>query len=206
MVCYAFVCGNPWRLIYGTDCFGNVCGSQNRRIPMRDFEVQAMSGSDMRSKPFLFYYYPEYPKLSRSVCVERCPDEFINEDLSEFLAYQNRSGLNLCDYALTPQDILSHVNERLFGAAGRCPVLPIYPQRSLFRRCVPALLHNEYRSRSFDVYSSLGLSNAPSAATNNSLEPAARAPLRKQDADALNNIFGFFNEVNSISQQVYSVS
>jgi solute carrier family 44 protein 1 (choline transporter-like protein) len=43
---FAFVIGNPFRLIHGSDSFGNTCGHKNEA-----FDELQLSGLDMTNRP-----------------------------------------------------------------------------------------------------------------------------------------------------------
>lgn len=63
----AFGEGDPRRIIYGTDSWGNLCGRDN------DKEIESkMSGLDTRGYGFLYYTNPTDDSAFK-LCVKECP-------------------------------------------------------------------------------------------------------------------------------------
>lgn len=95
---FAFVVGNPLRLVYGSDSFGNICGRRND-----PFDNLPFSGLDLRSKPFVFYLNTKEISKSLKICVKQCPNETINHTGDLFLFYQ-RTNASLCRYDIDMSD------------------------------------------------------------------------------------------------------
>ncbi|XP_021343582.1 choline transporter-like protein 1 isoform X1 [Mizuhopecten yessoensis] len=125
--------GDPYRLIYGVDSWGNTCNRNNAPI-----ESASFSGKDMTDMKKMFYfdqmyfasYIPNGPILPEKnylkTCVASCPDQQLNLD-SDYNSYYNTTGNNLCRHDVTSYE----------DVHDKCPPLPITPHVSLFHRCVP---------------------------------------------------------------------
>ncbi|XP_055348122.1 choline transporter-like 1 [Paramacrobiotus metropolitanus] len=160
----AAVFGSPFRLLYGHDSFGNVCGIFNDRIDNR-----TLTGLDLRDKPYVFSFDINNPRDSLKICVSRCPDRPLST-LKDLENYGRREGVALCRYDIsiaeygksdtvllnsdecaalrrdaTAVEILANygVNGCLVKIAqwregyGNCPRLPVQPSFPVLRRCVP---------------------------------------------------------------------
>nr|XP_022315976.1 choline transporter-like protein 1 [Crassostrea virginica]XP_022315977.1 choline transporter-like protein 1 [Crassostrea virginica] len=129
--------GDPDRLIYGVDSWGNVCSKRNRRI-----EGVSRSGEDCTDKRNLFFYdksiFVNYVPGSHittdraAVCVRSCPSRALN-NVADLQAFYNQTGSSLCWYDVPPGSFFD-------GAAhgrDRCPSLAIEPHESFLFRCIP---------------------------------------------------------------------
>eukprot|EP00042_Codosiga_hollandica_P038302 m.310639 g.310639 ORF g.310639 m.310639 type:complete len:659 (+) comp55355_c0_seq1:221-2197(+) len=68
LAAFAFSNGNPKRLLYGVDSFGNICGQNNAPVT-----GAPNSGLDMTSRRLLYYFTPDQSDSLRS-CTELCPN------------------------------------------------------------------------------------------------------------------------------------
>ncbi|XP_063413197.1 choline transporter-like protein 1 isoform X1 [Mytilus trossulus] len=131
--------GDPYKMIYGVDSWGNICNRDNEPIP-----GAPMSGRNMIGKVKKFYFDQTYftsqistglPVLDESIyistCVSGCPNDTL-VDGSAIDEYRNNSGINLCRY-----DTLSYVSDNQI-----CPTPPITKHVSVFNRCIPEVLVN----------------------------------------------------------------
>lgn len=132
--------GDPYRLAFGVDSWGNVCNKKNVKIPGVE-----RSGRDLRGINKLFFFdesilnnYVIGQTTANSkpiICVSSCP----SADISTYVQLQNYSqnaGINYClyDYKLAgnSSDVVM------------CPNLPISKQKSILFRCVPSTLSATY--------------------------------------------------------------
>ncbi|GLH14489.1 CTL-like protein 2 [Gryllus bimaculatus] len=135
---FAFVYGNPLRLLNGYDTFGNTCGtSKNEKIGNL-----SLSGLDTIDKSFLFYLDIKDVRKTMKLCVKKCPDHNLNtfNDIEKF--YKD-TGSKLCRYdfnfnevrdkRLSEQDIANTITLPL----GPCPPLPVYLSDPVLHRCIP---------------------------------------------------------------------
>ncbi|KAK6180571.1 hypothetical protein SNE40_012702 [Patella caerulea] len=140
-MCYVsylgFISGNPNRLIYGTDSWGNVCSQNNDKIPGSN-----LSGQDMGQRPVIFYYDKDFLKdissgnyltsSSVSVCVSTCPNSTLTtvQHLQDFATtYDSR----LCQYDVQ----ISQYYSGDVNGTGTCPPLPVEATTEIFHRCIP---------------------------------------------------------------------
>lgn len=65
--------GNPYRMLYGSDDFGNVCGRSNNEVYNSDGSVLANSGFDMTGRAHLYYYDIVSSTNLRKECISTCP-------------------------------------------------------------------------------------------------------------------------------------
>lgn len=141
---FAFVIGDPIRLAYGQDSFGNTCGKENEELGNMTF-----SGMDMTDRPFLFFLNMSNLRQSLKICVKECPRENLitKKDIKEF---EEETGSRLCRYDIASfmersvmypelneadSKYFIHVEEKNGHYA--CPVPPVYATKPLFNRCVP---------------------------------------------------------------------
>lgn len=68
----SFHTGDPRRIAYGYDSFGNICGVDNRGISVNNAEGNENVGLDMRN--FRYLYFLDQPVKGLAICVESCPD------------------------------------------------------------------------------------------------------------------------------------
>lgn len=126
---FSYVYGDPLRLIYGYDSFGNVCGVKNEPLPNI-----SNSGQDHSDRKYVFFFNLQDLRTSIKLCVHQCPSRTLQsyEDLRSFA---EDSGSFLCRYELTP-DQLSSLPEHDNGF-GLCPDFPIYASSPVLNRCIP---------------------------------------------------------------------
>ncbi|VDL80672.1 unnamed protein product [Nippostrongylus brasiliensis] len=138
---YGLEHGDPYRIIFGSDSFGNTCGRNNRPIwirsnksrPREQFEF---SGQNMTDRKYMFPLNAFNAFDSIWACVHRCPEAAITSYdaiRTEALDFGN----SLCvspDSALN----LSEENPRF----GVCPKLPVLKNTNILNRCVPEDLKN----------------------------------------------------------------
>ncbi|CAC5407572.1 SLC44A1 [Mytilus coruscus] len=121
--------GDPYKMIYGVDSWGNICNRKNEPIP-----GAPMSGRNMIGKVKKFYFDQTYftsqintglPVLDESIyistCVSGCPNDTLL-DGSAIDEFRNTSGINLCRY-----DTMSYVSDNQL-----CPTPPITKQYSWY--------------------------------------------------------------------------
>lgn len=137
---FALALGDPRRLIYGCDSFGNVCGASNAPIGSLAF-----SGMDATDKPYLLYFDLVDPRNSLKICVSHCPSRALRT-MEEVRRFGQETGSSLCRYdvaannqsALSNATVLDLFNmEQQSTGIGPCPNLPLLPSRPIRNRCVP---------------------------------------------------------------------
>ncbi|XP_076441381.1 choline transporter-like protein 1 isoform X2 [Babylonia areolata] len=121
--------GDAFRLVYGTDSYGNTCDEDNtdRAIPNVPF-----SGQNLKGRPFVFFMDIQDPDHSLTLCVNQCPEKQLStrEDIFRF---SEQTGSLLCRYDLQPVQYFHSNNSK----AGPCPHLPVYQSQPLLNRCIP---------------------------------------------------------------------
>ncbi|OWA53979.1 CTL-like protein 1 [Hypsibius exemplaris] len=160
----AVLFGSPFRLLYGQDSFGNICGVKND--PIQDRE---MTGQDMTDRPFVFSYDITKPRDSLKMCVSRCPHRRLST-LKELETFAAREKSRLCRYDLAVADYVNSDAANVTRAQceflrsdgssvevlkdygdegclikilqwaegyGSCPKLPVNPTVQILNRCVP---------------------------------------------------------------------
>ncbi|XP_018897276.1 choline transporter-like 1 isoform X2 [Bemisia tabaci] len=146
---FAFVLGDPLRLIHGYDSFGNTCGQRNNN-KMGSLEF---SGLDMSDKKYLFFMDMSHINITQQICVKKCPDRDI-VDLEDVQRFFNETGSSLCSYNVDLVnmnfsryfDVLANKSnpnltiESLSTPLGPCPPFPIYKSTSILNRCVPVVI------------------------------------------------------------------
>ncbi|KAK3794487.1 hypothetical protein RRG08_003640 [Elysia crispata] len=128
--------GDPFRLVYGYDSFGNTCDADNsgKVIPGVRY-----AGWNLKGKPYLFFMDIRDPDHSLRICVNTCPETFI-EKAPVLYTVSQQTGSLLCRYDLS-LSLYAFANRTVHGP---CPVLPIYKSEPLLNRCVPTdLIHIE---------------------------------------------------------------
>ncbi|KAJ8033653.1 Choline transporter-like protein 3 [Holothuria leucospilota] len=119
--------GQPERLLYGADSFGNICGRKNDAI-----ENINLSGLDMSEKPFLFSFNPVTVSVdgisSTKICLENCPNESL-------VTPGQYAGYEICLYSLPPEDY-----NALHLTGDLCPRPPVPSSFAILNRCVPTTL------------------------------------------------------------------
>lgn len=141
---FAFTYGNPLRLVYGYDSFGNICGMNNNPIGNYSY-----SGLDMTDKSYLFFLNVHDLSNSLKLCVKVCPSRTLydQEDLYQFA---NETGSLLCRYDVPVENYLKadpltgHDEVRVNGSDnyGPCPKFPVYKSSAVLNRCVPTAAKN----------------------------------------------------------------
>uniref|UniRef100_A0A7E4UU58 Choline transporter-like protein n=1 Tax=Panagrellus redivivus TaxID=6233 RepID=A0A7E4UU58_PANRE len=142
---YAAIYGDPYKLLYGTDSFGNTCGRQNPKLaiigadkngtilPGATKQIFPMSGGDMTNKKFLFPLDVRHVLDTVWICVESCPPKTLS-DLKSFIDYGN-TGANLCTYDFKDFNTLSRAD---LANIGSCPKLPVHQSEAILNRCIPS--------------------------------------------------------------------
>eukprot|EP00039_Didymoeca_costata_P033517 m.42752 g.42752 ORF g.42752 m.42752 type:complete len:686 (+) comp9908_c0_seq2:368-2425(+) len=68
---YALLNGDPYRMIYGHDSFGNTCARKNPTL----FPSNSNDGLDLRGFDRLFYFHASDSPATLQLCVSSCPEE-----------------------------------------------------------------------------------------------------------------------------------
>ncbi|KDR21092.1 CTL-like protein 1 [Zootermopsis nevadensis] len=132
---FAYVYGDPLKLINGYDSFGNTCGVPNNE-KMGGLEL---SGLDTSDKRYLFYMDVKDIQNSLKICVKQCPDHNL-VNFANVQEFYERTGSLLCTYGFNlnsqewQQNSKSAVLQTKFGP---CPPTPIYDSVPVLNRCVP---------------------------------------------------------------------
>ncbi|CAL1534442.1 unnamed protein product [Lymnaea stagnalis] len=121
--------GDPFRLVYGTDSFGNTCDEDNSE---RIIAGVRHSGRNLKGRPHLFFMNIKEPDTSMRICVNKCPENDIitPRDLFDF---SQQTGSLLCRYDID-LSVYDVANRSIHGP---CPLLPIYKSESLLNWCIP---------------------------------------------------------------------
>ncbi|ESP02472.1 hypothetical protein LOTGIDRAFT_237969 [Lottia gigantea] len=132
--------GNPYSLFYGTDSWGNICSQQNEAI-----KGSNLSGLDMRTKPYIFYFDKDILKdvasghyldsTSKAICVSECPNETLSS-VEEMQEFANGTNSMLCQYDVPVSQYYSADP----NSTDTCPTLPIEETTEIFFRCIPQSL------------------------------------------------------------------
>ncbi|XP_025423200.1 CTL-like protein 1 [Sipha flava] len=146
---FAFVYGDPLRLINGHDSFGNTCGSSSNS------KMGELSGLDTTDKKFLYYLDPANIEHSLQICVTQCPDNNIL-DLDGLQKFYNRTKSALCSYNFDLSNVSYHEAQNrttiITTSLGPCPPFPIYKSHHVLNRCVPEVLTNETLPLIYNIY------------------------------------------------------
>lgn len=117
---FAFVFGNPLRVINGYDSFGNTCGVRhNERYA--DFPL---SGKNMIDKPELFYFDVEKLQEAIKICVKECPKTKILDNKELYKNYLETQ-TQLCKYDFNMSLIAGPFQKNYHHYLGPCPDFPI---------------------------------------------------------------------------------
>ncbi|XP_067119262.1 choline transporter-like 1 [Centruroides vittatus] len=156
---FAFVIGNPFRLIYGLDSFGNVCGLRNEQMGSL-----SLSGLNMTDRPYVFYLNMADISNSMKICVKKCPNRFIENEM-DLMMFEKETGTKLCRYDFNQDgsSFLYPVPENASLAKtfqlieenygyGPCPKMPIYPTKSVMNRCVPKAAFDLTKDAVYSIY------------------------------------------------------
>ncbi|XP_046407751.1 choline transporter-like 1 isoform X2 [Ischnura elegans] len=131
---FAFVYGDPRRLINGYDSFGNTCGTSNS-----DFHALDLSGVDLSDRPFVFFLNVNDIGASMKLCVKECPNRHLYS-LRDIELFYNETGSMLCRYGFNFTERVNFdvdPNITFVSPFGPCPVLPVFESSPLLNRCVP---------------------------------------------------------------------
>ncbi|KAI1295760.1 Choline transporter-like protein 1 [Halotydeus destructor] len=148
---FSYIIGNPLRLYYGQDSFGNICGIRNN-LKLVDADVP-YSGMDMTRRPFVFYMDPHNISHSLKICVQSCPKETLTSE-ADLIRYEGAYNVSYCRYdyrydpnsrplvvptpysspSSTPSDLLKTDRDQGYGP---CPRLPVYESKPILKRCIP---------------------------------------------------------------------
>lgn len=136
---FAFVFGNPQRLLNGYDSFGNTCGVKNNE-KFQDVNYGNASGISTLDKPYVFFFDLKDIKQSIKICVKSCPTKDLN-DARELYKYYQENGTDYCRYDFDTNKLntidASNKSELIFHLTGPCAKLPIYKSKPVFHRCIP---------------------------------------------------------------------
>lgn len=147
---FAFIYGDPLRLINGHDSFGNTCGSSGNS------KMSKLSNLDTTDKKFLFYLDPSNIEHSMQICVKQCPDSNILA-LKDLQKFYNRTESLLCSYNFDLNNFTT--DEELYksniftSSLGPCPPFPVYKSHHVMNRCVPEELNNQTLPLIYNIYS-----------------------------------------------------
>ncbi|XP_025111130.1 choline transporter-like protein 1 isoform X2 [Pomacea canaliculata] len=121
--------GDAFRLVYGTDSFGNTCDEDNTGRSVANVRY---SGQNLKGRPYVFFMDVKDPDRSMTICVNKCPEKELRtrEDIFRF---SEQTGSLLCRYDLNTIEYYNHNNT----LKGPCPVLPVYASKPLLNRCIP---------------------------------------------------------------------
>ncbi|GMS82659.1 hypothetical protein PENTCL1PPCAC_4834 [Pristionchus entomophagus] len=125
---YGLERGDPYRILYGSDSFGNTCGRENEalRVAANESIRVPHSGSNMTDKRFLFPLDFRRPLSTLWVCVEECPRMMMTTHRQ--LEMQN---ISLCVDEPSTRHATVHAHD------GHCPVMPVHPSSAILNRCLP---------------------------------------------------------------------
>lgn len=135
---FAFIYGNPQRVINGYDSFGNTCGvSENSKNA--DSAYGKASGIDTSEKPYVFFFNLKEIKQSLKICVKQCPTKQLNSS-RDLYSYYKEEDTSYCRYDFDMNKLTSarDNDEMIFHFTGPCPQFPIYEGSPVFHRCVPS--------------------------------------------------------------------
>ncbi|KAJ1346066.1 hypothetical protein KIN20_000754 [Parelaphostrongylus tenuis] len=139
---YAMETGDPYRVIFGSDSFGNTCGRNNGPIWIRSNETGLknkkfeFSGQNMTERKFMFPLNVSQVFDTIWVCVRQCPQGPISSyEAIQFLATDHQNSL-CADY-----DSALNVTEQKVRF-GVCPHLPVLKSVNIMNRCIPENLFN----------------------------------------------------------------
>ncbi|CAM1321355.1 SLC44A1 (predicted) [Pycnogonum litorale] len=142
---FAFVVGNPLRLVKGFDSFGNICGMDNRgdnQISSKknnQTQIFSLSGLDMTDKPYVFYFDLHNLKDCFKICVKKCPEQNL-KNMKELVKYESETGIELCRYDFYFNENLALTYDRSNGNYSACPKFEIFKSKPVLNRCVPTTI------------------------------------------------------------------
>lgn len=120
---FAFVYGNPVRLINGYDSFGNTCGVRSNE----HFTDLKLSGQNTIDKPNLFFLDIREWRNTVKICVKQCPTQLLAHQ-SELYRFYKETDSQLCRYDFNMSLLAQPTPEGMeyFNVLGPCPKLPVY--------------------------------------------------------------------------------
>lgn len=120
---FAFVYGNPVRIINGFDSFGNTCGVEHNER----FQNFKLSGLNTVDKPYVFFLDIKEWRQTLKLCVKSCPDRNIIDKDQLYKHYQETNS-HLCRYDFDMSLLGKPIPNNLsyFNIFGPCPELPVY--------------------------------------------------------------------------------
>ncbi|VDM55854.1 unnamed protein product [Angiostrongylus costaricensis] len=128
--------GDPYRVIFGSDSFGNTCGRNNGPIWIRSNKTGSkkkfkFSGQNMTERKFMFPLNVSRIFDTIWVCIRQCPKKSIlNYEDVRILAEEGHNSLCV-DY-----DSALNVTKQTVRF-GICPQLPILKSVDIMNRCIP---------------------------------------------------------------------
>ncbi|XP_072016877.1 choline transporter-like protein 1 [Amphiura filiformis] len=137
--------GQPERLFFGADSYGNVCGMKNKEITNI-----TLSGRDMTQNPYVFYFDSSallQASASKLLCVKSCPTKTLLT-LGQIADFTRNTSSKLCDYDI---DVDKYESAEQ-GDMKDCPNTPVLASRVVMNRCFPSdalgtaskLLHTDW--------------------------------------------------------------
>lgn len=120
---FAFVFGNPVRIINGYDSFGNTCGVESN---LR-FQNIPLSGQNTINKPNVFFLDVKELRQSLKICVKKCPDRKM-EDVQELYRFYQDTGSQLCRYDFDMSLLQRSAPKGMdfFNMLGPCPKFTVF--------------------------------------------------------------------------------
>lgn len=120
---FAFVYGNPVRIINGFDSFGNTCGVEHNER----FQNFNLSGLNTIDKPYVFFFDITEWEQTLKLCVKSCPDRKI-ENKDQLYTYYKETNSHLCRYNFDMSLLAQPIPQNLtyFNILGPCPEFPVY--------------------------------------------------------------------------------
>ncbi|CAJ0608020.1 unnamed protein product [Cylicocyclus nassatus] len=128
--------GDPYRILYGSDSFGNTCGRNNGPIFIRSNKTDEKqqfeySGQNMTERRFMFPLNASKALDTVWTCVRSCPEATITSyrEIKNLALEQNNS---LC---VDHQSAIDAAEQK--PRYGTCPRLPVLKSISILNRCIP---------------------------------------------------------------------
>lgn len=131
---YSFNKGDPYRYLYGSDSWGNVCGRKENPV----INGVSQSGMDHSERKFEFHLgltdiktalnpisYLQSSEKPAVLCVKSCPVELV--DCEDFLAVNGYSLNNL-----SKEYVEKHICTMMYGT--------ILAHKNILNRCIPSRL------------------------------------------------------------------
>eukprot|EP01137_Pigoraptor_chileana_P004835 Opistho-2@47043 len=129
----SFHMGDPARLLYGYDSYGNICGkSNNGRFVNVTGSIPGVTNADLSDRKYLLFF-DATSSSALQICVKACPSTSGVPSLA--LAQQ----LGLCRYDFDYSQFNSGTFLGQLGSTGPCPAL-IYTSMSVVHRCLPKII------------------------------------------------------------------